>query len=115
MTDAVKLPDLKYPDLQDDGSGLSETRRQSRGPRRIRAVGAQTSASAPPETECQLVPDLPTGIAAADLQPGEIDRLYRALQVQILDTREVDLQPALDISILRVTVCRRCVSLLDFA
>jgi phosphoribosyl-ATP pyrophosphohydrolase len=79
MTDAVKLPDLKYPDLQDDGSGLSETRRQSRGPRRTRAAGAQTSASAPPETECQLVPDLPTGIAAADLQPGEIDRLYRAL------------------------------------
>src|ERR1700737_1262923 len=79
MTDAVKFPDLKYPDLQHDGSGLSETRRQRRGPRRSRAVGAQTSATAPPRTECHLAPDFPSGIAAADLQPGEIDRLYRAL------------------------------------
>jgi phosphoribosyl-ATP pyrophosphohydrolase len=79
MTDAVKFPDLKYTDLQDGGSGLSETHRESRSPRRTRAVGAQTSASAPRETECQLAADLPSGIAAPDLQPGEIDRLYRAL------------------------------------
>jgi phosphoribosyl-ATP pyrophosphohydrolase len=64
MTDAIKLSDLKYPDLQSDGS--RRTRRHSGGPRQTRAMGVQASASSPRETE---------SLAA----PGELDRLYRSL------------------------------------
>ena len=64
MTDAVKLPDLKYPDLQGDGSRRSQTRRHGGGPRR---------------TESPLAPDSLSGIAPPGLQPGELDRLYRSL------------------------------------
>jgi phosphoribosyl-ATP pyrophosphohydrolase len=77
MTDAIKLSDLKYPDLQSDGSRRSETRRHSGGPRQTRAVGAQ--ASSPCETESPLVPDSLSDIAAPGQQPGELDRLYRSL------------------------------------
>src|SRR5580704_8430101 len=76
MTDAVKLSDLKYPDLQGDGPRRSETRGHSGGPRQTRAVRAQASASSPRET---VVPDSLSGIAAPGLQPGELDRLYRSL------------------------------------
>src|ERR1700720_899299 len=79
MTDAIKLSDLKYPDLQSDGSRQSETRRHSGGPRQTRAVRAQASASSPRETESPVVPDSLSGIAAPGLQPGELDRLYRSL------------------------------------
>jgi phosphoribosyl-ATP pyrophosphohydrolase len=77
MTDAVKLSDLKYPDLQSDGSRRSETRRHSGGPRQTRAVSAQ--ASSPCETESPLVPDSLSDISAPGQQPGELDRLYRSL------------------------------------
>jgi hypothetical protein len=50
MTDAVKLSDLKYPDLQGDGPRRSQTCRHSGGPRQTRAVRAQASASSPRET-----------------------------------------------------------------
>ena len=77
MTDAIKLSNLKYPDLQSDGS--RRTRRHSGGPRQTRAVHAQASASSPRETESPVVPDSLSGIAAPGLQPGELDRLYRSL------------------------------------
>jgi phosphoribosyl-ATP pyrophosphohydrolase len=64
MTDAVKLSDLKYPDLQGDGSRRSQTRRHGDGPRR---------------TESPLAPDSLSGIVPPGLQPGELDRLYRSL------------------------------------
>jgi phosphoribosyl-ATP pyrophosphohydrolase len=79
MTDAAKLSDLKYPDLQSDGSRRSETRRHSGGPRQTRAVRAQASASSPRETESPLAPDSLSGIAPPSQQPGELDRLYRSL------------------------------------
>jgi phosphoribosyl-ATP pyrophosphohydrolase len=79
MTDAVKLPGLKYPDLQGDGSRRSEIRRQRGGPRQTRAVRAQASASSPRETESPVVPDSLSAIAPPSLQPGELDRLYRSL------------------------------------
>jgi phosphoribosyl-ATP pyrophosphohydrolase len=79
MTDAVKLSDLKYPDLQGDGSRRSETRRHSGGSRQNRAMRAQASASSPRETESPVRPDSLSGIAAPGLQPGELDRLYRSL------------------------------------
>jgi phosphoribosyl-ATP pyrophosphohydrolase len=77
MTDAVKLTNLKYSDLQGDGSRRSETRRHRGGPRQTRAV--RDSASSPCETESPLAPDSLSGIAPPSLQPGEIDRLYRSL------------------------------------
>src|ERR1700694_4719165 len=64
MTEAIKLSDLNYPDLQSDGS--RRTRRQRAGPRQTRAVGVQASASSPRETESPAA-------------PGELDRLYRSL------------------------------------
>ena len=79
MTDAAKLSDLKYPDLQSDGSRLSETRRHNGGPHQTRAVRAQAPASSSRETESPLAPDSLSGIAAPSLQPGELDRLYRSL------------------------------------
>ena len=79
MTDAVKLSDLKYPNLQGDGSRRSETSRHKGRPRQTRAVRAQASASSPRETESPLVPDSLSGLAAASQQPCELDRLYRSL------------------------------------
>jgi phosphoribosyl-ATP pyrophosphohydrolase len=79
MTDVVKLPDLKYPDLLGDGSRRSQTSRHSGGPRQTRAVRAQASASSPRETESLLAPDSLSSIAPTSQQPGEIDRLYRSL------------------------------------
>jgi phosphoribosyl-ATP pyrophosphohydrolase len=79
MTDVVKLTNLKYPDLQGDGSRRSEARRHSDGPRQTRAVRAQASASSPRETESPLAPDSLSGIAPPSPQPGELDRLYRSL------------------------------------
>jgi len=79
MTDAVKLSDLKYPDLQGDGSRRSETDRRVDGPRRTRAVRAQASASCPRETESPALPDALSGTAAPGVQPDELDRLYRSL------------------------------------
>jgi phosphoribosyl-ATP pyrophosphohydrolase len=81
MTDAVKLSDLKYPHLQDDGSGLSETRRHRSSPRQTRAGHAQASASSPRETESPMVPNSVSGIAPGipASQPDELDRLYRSL------------------------------------
>src|ERR1700704_5351883 len=79
MTDAVKLSDLKYPDLPGDGSRQSETDRRVGGPRRTRAARAQASASSPRETESPVVPDTLSGTAAPGVQPGELDRLYRSL------------------------------------
>ena len=79
MTDAAKLSDLKYPDLQGDGSHRSQTRRHSGGPRRTRAVRAQASESSPCETESPVAPDSLSAIAPPSLQPGELDRLYRSL------------------------------------
>jgi phosphoribosyl-ATP pyrophosphohydrolase len=79
MTDAVKLSDLKHSDLQGDGSGRSETRRQRGGPRQARGVRAQASASSPRETESPLAPDSLSGIAPPSLQPGELDILHRSL------------------------------------
>jgi phosphoribosyl-ATP pyrophosphohydrolase len=78
MTDAVKLSDLKYPDLQGDGPRRSQTCRHSGGPRQTRAVRAQASASSPRETERPLAPDSLSGIAPPSQQPGELDRLYRS-------------------------------------
>ena len=78
MTDANKLSDLKYPELQSDGSRPNQTRRRS-GPRRTRAVPAQQTGSPPRETESPVAPDSHCGIAAPDLQPSELDRLYRSL------------------------------------
>jgi phosphoribosyl-ATP pyrophosphohydrolase len=79
MTDAVKLSDLKYPNLQGDGSRRSETSRHKGRPRQTRAARAQASASSPRETESPLVPDSLSGLAAASQQPCELDRLYRSL------------------------------------
>jgi phosphoribosyl-ATP pyrophosphohydrolase len=79
MTDAVKRSDLKYPDLQGDGSRRSETRRQHGGPHQTRAVRAQAPASSSRETESPAVPDSLSGVAVPSLQPGELDRLYRSL------------------------------------
>jgi phosphoribosyl-ATP pyrophosphohydrolase len=79
MTDANKLSDLKYPELQSDGSRRSKTRRRSGGPRRTRAVLAQPTGSPPGQTESPLAPDSPCGIAAPGLRPSELDRLYRSL------------------------------------
>src|SRR6202022_4244092 len=79
MTDAVKLSDSKYPDLQGEGSRRSEIPRHSGGPRRARAVRAQASGSSPRDTESPVGPDSLSGIAAPSLQPGELDRLYRSL------------------------------------
>jgi hypothetical protein len=50
MTDAVKLSDLKYPDLQSSGSRPNEPERHRGGPPQTRAVGPQTSAPSPRET-----------------------------------------------------------------
>jgi phosphoribosyl-ATP pyrophosphohydrolase len=79
MTDAVKLSNLKYPNLQDDEARRSETSPHKGGPRRTRAVRARDSASSPRKAESPLVPDSLSGIAAPGLQPGELDRLYRSL------------------------------------
>ena len=79
MTDAIKLSDLKNPDLQSDGPRRSETRRHSGGPRQSRAVRAPASASSLRETESPLVPDSLSGLAASGPQSGELDRLYRSL------------------------------------
>jgi phosphoribosyl-ATP pyrophosphohydrolase len=79
MTDAVKLSNLKYPDLQSDGSRPSKARCRSGGPRSTRAVRAQPSASSPHETATLLVPDSVSSVAAPGLQPGELDRLHRSL------------------------------------
>jgi phosphoribosyl-ATP pyrophosphohydrolase len=79
MTDAVKLSDLKYPDLQGDGSRRSEKRLHGGGPRRTRAVRAQSSASSPHETESPPAPDSLSGVVPPSQQPGELDRLYRSL------------------------------------
>jgi hypothetical protein len=49
MTDAVKLSDLKYPDLQSSGSRPNEPERH-RGPPQTRAVSPQASALSPRET-----------------------------------------------------------------
>jgi phosphoribosyl-ATP pyrophosphohydrolase len=68
MTDAVKLSDLKYPNLQDDEARRSETSPHKGGPRQTRAVRARDSASSPRKAESPLVPE-----------PGELDRLYRSL------------------------------------
>jgi phosphoribosyl-ATP pyrophosphohydrolase len=78
MTDAVKLSDLKYPVLQDDGSRRGQTRRHSGGPRRTRVVRAQASESSPRETERPVAPDSLSAIAPPSLQRGELDRLYRS-------------------------------------
>jgi hypothetical protein len=64
MTDAVKLSDLKYPDLLGDGSRRSQTRRHGGGPRQTRAVRVQASASSPSKTESPPAPDSVSGIAA---------------------------------------------------
>ena len=64
MTDAVKLSDLKYADLQGDGSRRSRTRRHDGDPR---------------QTESPLAPDSLSGIAPPSPPPGELDRLYRSL------------------------------------
>jgi phosphoribosyl-ATP pyrophosphohydrolase len=64
MTDAVKLSNLKYPDLRGDGSPRSETSRHGSGPR---------------QTERPLALDSLSGIAPPSQQPGELDRLYRSL------------------------------------
>ena len=77
MTDAIKLSDLRYPDLQSNGP-RREPRRYGGGPRQTRAVRAQTSASAPRETESPAAPDSLSGVTAPGLQPGELDRLYRS-------------------------------------
>src|ERR1700730_3992479 len=79
MTNANKVSDLKYPELQSDGSRERKTRRRSGGPRRTRAVLAQSTGSPPRETESPLAPDSPCRIAATDFQPSELDRLYRSL------------------------------------
>jgi phosphoribosyl-ATP pyrophosphohydrolase len=79
MTDAIKRSDLKYPDLQGDGSRRSETRRHNGGPHQTRAVRAQAPASSSRETESPVAPDSLSGIVAPSLQPGELDRLYRSL------------------------------------
>ena len=79
MTDAVKLSDLKYPELQGSGSRRSEPRRRSDGPRQTRAPRTQTSASIPRETERPAAPEALPGIAAPALPSGELDRLYRSL------------------------------------
>src|ERR1700692_1744099 len=79
MTDVVKLTNLKFSDLQGDGSRRSETRRLRGGPRQTRAVRAPASASSPRKTESPVVPDSLSGIAAPSLQLGELDRLYRSL------------------------------------
>lgn len=79
MTDTVKPSDLKYPDLQGDGSRRSETYRHVGGPRRTRAVRAEASASSPRETESPVVPGTLSGTAAPVVQLDELDRLYRSL------------------------------------
>jgi phosphoribosyl-ATP pyrophosphohydrolase len=79
MTDAIKLSDLRYPDLQSSGPRRNEPRRRSDGPRKTRAVRAQTSASSPSETESPVVPDSLSATAVPASQPGELDRLYRSL------------------------------------
>ena len=79
MTDAVKLSDLKYSDLQGDGSRRSQTRHHSGGPRQTRAARAQASASSPRETESPLAPDSLSGIAPPSQQLGELDILHRSL------------------------------------
>src|ERR1700704_1832723 len=77
MTDAIKLSDLRYPDLQSNGPRPSP-RRHGGGPRQTRAVREHTSASAPRETESPAAPDSLSGVTAPGLQPGELDRLYRS-------------------------------------
>ena len=79
MTDAVKLSDLKYPDLQSCGSRPSGPKRHRSGPPQTRAVGPQTSAPSPRETESPVAPDSLADIASPAPQPGELDRLYRSL------------------------------------
>ena len=79
MTDAVKLSDLKYPDLQSSGSRPNEPKRHRGGPPQTRAVGPQTSAPSPRETKSPVAPDSLADIASPALQPGELDRLYRSL------------------------------------
>jgi phosphoribosyl-ATP pyrophosphohydrolase len=79
MTDAIKHSDLKYLDLQSDGSRRSDTGRRGGGPCQTRAVRAQAPASSPRETESPLEPHSISGIAAPSPQPGELARLYRSL------------------------------------
>jgi phosphoribosyl-ATP pyrophosphohydrolase len=79
MTDAIKLSDLKYPELQSGGSPPGEPRRRGDGPRQTPAPRAQTSASSPHQTESPMAPDSLAGIEAPASQPGELDRLYRSL------------------------------------
>ena len=69
MTNAVKLSDLKSPDLQGDGSHQGDTRRHRGSLRQSRTLRAQASASSPRETEGSVVPDSLSGIAAPGLQP----------------------------------------------
>src|ERR1700726_3660950 len=63
MTDAVKISNLKYPDLPGDGPRRSETRRHGGGSR---------------QTERPLAPGSLSATAAAGVQPDELDRLYRS-------------------------------------
>jgi phosphoribosyl-ATP pyrophosphohydrolase len=79
MTDAIKLSDLKNPELQGDGSRRSETLGRGGGPRQARAVHAQSSTSSPRETKSPAAPDSLSAVAAPSPQPGELDRLYRSL------------------------------------
>jgi phosphoribosyl-ATP pyrophosphohydrolase len=79
MTDAVKLPDLKYSDLQSGGSRRSAPPRRHGGPPQNRAVGPPTSTPSPRETESPVARNSLADIASLGLQPGELDRLYRSL------------------------------------
>ena len=79
MTDANKLSDLKYSDLQGGGSRASGPKRNCDGPPQTHAVGPQTSAPSPRETESPVTPNPLADIASPGLQPGELDRLYRSL------------------------------------
>ncbi|SHK51620.1 phosphoribosyl-ATP pyrophosphatase [Bradyrhizobium lablabi] len=79
MTDANKLSDLEYPDLQSDGSRPRKTRRRSGSPRRTRALLAQPTGSPPRETESPLVRDSVCVAAPPGPQRSELDRLYQSL------------------------------------
>jgi phosphoribosyl-ATP pyrophosphohydrolase len=79
MTDAIKLSDLKCPELQSSGSPRGEPRRRGDGPRHTRAPRAQASASSPHQTESPVAPGSLAGVAPPSLQPGELDRLYQSL------------------------------------
>ena len=81
MTDAAKLSDLQFPDLQGDGSRQSKTRRHHRGPHQTRAVRAQLSAPAPREIGAQRYrihfPPLRRQACSRANSIASIDRLQR--------------------------------------